>query len=71
MNFSAPLATDTHRPDEKQEFLQRVRAKDIHPDQPWSAFALKHHFVWEVSAQHFRRCAQQAARRELKSRLAA
>jgi hypothetical protein len=51
--------------------LLRVRAKDIRPGQPWSAFALKHHFAWEVSAQHFRRCAQQQARREVKWRLAA
>ena len=51
--------------------LLRVRARDIRPGQPWSAFALKHHFAWEVSAQHFRRCAQQQARRELKLRLAA
>ena len=51
--------------------LLRVRAKDIRPGQPWSAFALKHHFAWEVSAQHFRRCAQQQAHREVKSRLAA
>jgi hypothetical protein len=51
--------------------LRRVRAKDIRPGQPWSAFALKHHFAWEVSAQHFRRCAQQQARREVKCRLAA
>jgi hypothetical protein len=51
--------------------LLRVRAQDIRPGQPWSAFALKHHFAWEVSAQHFRRCAQQQARREVKWRLAA
>ena len=51
--------------------LLRVRAKDIRPGQPWSAFALKHHFAWEVSVQHFRRCAQQQARREVKCRLAA
>jgi Transposase DDE domain len=51
--------------------LLRVRAQDIGPGQPWSAFALKHHFAWEVSAQHLRRCAQQAARREVKLRLAA
>jgi len=51
--------------------LLRVRAKDIRPGQSWSAFALKHHFAWEVSAQHFRRCAQQQARREVKWQLAA
>jgi len=37
--------------------LLRVRAQDIHPAQPWSAFALRHHFAWQVSAQHVRRCA--------------
>ena len=51
--------------------LLRVRAQDIRPGQPWSAFTLKHHFAWEVGAQHFRRCAQQQARREVKWRLAA
>jgi hypothetical protein len=51
--------------------LLRVQAQDIRPGQPWSAFALKHHFAWEVSAQHFKRCAQQQARREMKLRLAA
>jgi len=51
--------------------LLRVRAKDIRPGLPWSAFALKHYFAWQVSAQHFRRCAQQQARREVKLRLAA
>jgi Transposase DDE domain len=51
--------------------LLRIRARDIRPGQPWSAFALKHHFAWEVSARHFRRCAQQQARREVKWRLAA
>jgi hypothetical protein len=51
--------------------LLRVRAQDIRPDQPWSAFTLKPHFAWEVGAQHFRRCAQQQARRKVKWRLAA
>jgi hypothetical protein len=51
--------------------LLRVRAKDIRPGQPWSAFALKHRFAWEVNLQHFKRAAQQAARREMKLRLAA
>ena len=51
--------------------LAAVQARDIRPGQPWSAFALKHHFAWEVSARHFRRCAQQQARREAKWRLAA
>ena len=51
--------------------LLRVRATDIRPGQPWSAFTLKHHFAWEVSTQHFKRCAQQQARREVKLRLAA
>ncbi len=51
--------------------LLRVRAKDIRPGQPWSAFALKHHFAWEVSVQHLKRAAQQVARREMKLRLAA
>jgi hypothetical protein len=51
--------------------LLRLWAKDIRPGQPWSAFALKHHFAWQVSAQHFSRCAQQQARREVKLRLAA
>ena len=51
--------------------LLRVRAKDIRPSQPWSAFALKHRFAWEVSLQHFKRAAQHEARREMKMRLAA
>jgi hypothetical protein len=51
--------------------LLRVRARDIRPGQPWSAFALKHHFAWEVSVQHFKHAAQQEARREIKLRLAA
>jgi hypothetical protein len=51
--------------------LLRMRAKNIRPGQPWSAVALKHHFAWDVSAHHFRRCAQQQARREVKWRLAA
>jgi Transposase DDE domain len=51
--------------------LLRVRAKDIRPGQPWSAFALKHRFAWKVSLQHFKHAAQQAARREMKLRLAA
>jgi len=51
--------------------LLRVRARDIRPGQSWSAFTLKHHFAWELGAQHFRRCAQQQARREVKWRLAA
>jgi Transposase DDE domain len=51
--------------------LLRIRARDIRSGQSWSAFALKHHFAWEVSARHFRRCAQQQARREVKWRLAA
>jgi Transposase DDE domain len=33
--------------------LLRVRARDIRPGQPWSAFALKHHFAWEISARHY------------------
>jgi hypothetical protein len=51
--------------------LLRVQAQDVRPGQPWSAFALKQHFACKVSAQHFRRCAQQQARREVKWRLAA
>ncbi len=51
--------------------LLRVRARDIRPGQPWSAFALKHHFAWEVSVQHLKRVAQQEARREMKLRLVA
>jgi Transposase DDE domain len=51
--------------------LLRVRAKDIRPGQPWSAFALKHHFAWEVSARQLKRVTQQEARREIKLRLAA
>ena len=51
--------------------LLRVRAKDIRPGQPWSAFALKHRFAWEASLQHFKRAAQHQARREMKMRLAA
>jgi hypothetical protein len=51
--------------------LLRVRAHDIRPGRAWSAFALKYHFTWAASAQHLRRCAQQAARREVKLRLAA
>jgi hypothetical protein len=51
--------------------LLRVRAQNIRPGQPWSAFALKHRFAWEVSLQHFKRAAQQEARREMKMRLAA
>jgi hypothetical protein len=51
--------------------LLRVRAQDIRPGQPWSAFALKHHFAWQVSVQHLKRAAQQMARREMKMRLAA
>jgi len=51
--------------------LLKVRAQDIRPGQAWSAFTLKHHFVWEVSAQHLRRTARQEARREVKLRLAA
>jgi Maltose acetyltransferase len=38
------------------------------PGQSWSAFALKQHCAWEVSAQHLRPCAQQQARREVKWR---
>jgi hypothetical protein len=51
--------------------LLRVRAGDIRSGQPWSAFALKHHFAWEVSAQQLKHSAQQQARREMKLRLAA
>jgi hypothetical protein len=51
--------------------LLQVRAKDIRPGQPWSAFALKHRFAWEVSLQHFKRAAQQQTRREVKLQLAA
>jgi hypothetical protein len=51
--------------------LLRVRARDIRPGQPWSAFTLKHHFAWEVSVQQLKRAAQQEARREIKLRLAA
>jgi hypothetical protein len=51
--------------------LLRVRAQDIRPGQPWSTFALKHHFAWEVSVQQLKRTAQQQARREVKWRLAA
>ena len=51
--------------------LLRVRAQDIRPGQPWSAFALKHHFAWEVSLQHFKRVAQQEACKQMKLRLAA
>ena len=51
--------------------LLRMRARDIRPGQPWSAFALKHHFAWQVSVQHLKRAAQQMARREMKMRLAA
>jgi hypothetical protein len=31
--------------------LLRVRAQDIRPGHSWSAFGLKHRFVWEASAQ--------------------
>jgi hypothetical protein len=51
--------------------LLQMRAKNIRPGQPWSAFALKHHFAWELSVQHLKRAAQQMARREMKMRLAA
>ena len=51
--------------------LLRVRAKDIRPGQPWSAFALRHRFAWEASLQHFKRAAQQQARRQVKLQLAA
>ena len=51
--------------------LLRVRAQDIRPRQPWSAFMLKHHFAWEVHSQQLKRAAQQEARREVKLRLAA
>jgi hypothetical protein len=37
--------------------LLRMQAQEIRAGQPWSAFALKHHFACQVSAQHFRRCA--------------
>jgi len=46
-------------------------SQDIHTGQPWSAFAPKHNFAWEISDQHFRCCVQQQARREMKSSLAA
>jgi hypothetical protein len=51
--------------------LLRVRAEDINPSRAWSAFTLKHHFAWELSAWHLKRCAQQLAHREVKWRLAA
>ena len=51
--------------------VPQTLARDIRLGQPWSAFALKHHFAWEVSAQQLKRAAQQEARREIKLRLAA
>src|ERR1700751_278395 len=45
--------------------LLRGRAKEIPPGQPWSAFALKHNFAWEVSVQQLKHAAQQAVRREV------
>jgi len=37
--------------------LLLVHASDIRQGQPWSAFALKHHFAWKASVRHVRRCA--------------
>jgi hypothetical protein len=51
--------------------LLRVRAEDIRPGQPWSAFTLKHRLAWELSLQHLKRAAQHEARRQMKMRLAA
>ena len=51
--------------------LLKVRAPDIRPGHSWSAFALKHRFVWEVSAQQLTRTARHEARREAKLPLAA
>ena len=41
--------------------LLQVRAQNIRPGQPWSAFALKHRFACKVSLQHFKRAAQYQA----------
>jgi Transposase DDE domain len=51
--------------------LLRLRAKQIKPGHPWSAFTLKQQFAWEVGSRQLKRVVRQEVHKEVKLRLAA
>jgi hypothetical protein len=49
--------------------LLRLRAKQIKPGTPWSAFTLKQNLAWEWGARQLHRSARQEARKEIRLHL--